>query len=383
MENEKKERSNVQDMVKGALIIAVIFFHCTLYGNATSYNEFNIVFCIFPCIMGVFFFYTGYNYTVGKRSPIENIKRRTKQLLIPLLVMIVVDTILVGGLVLIYNKTNFTDMWKSFIPFLLSEGGLELWNPNIPNFNYELALSLAVLWYLYTLYIISIIFYLIVDKVVIKLSRLIPVVSILVILSFVIGQFLGYKLPYAIQSYPLMLAIMLTGAYFSLKKELDKPIDNKKSVIIAIIQAIVAEGIIFGIGIICYYAFSATTVGGLPGGALNNTIKGFDAFIAYIMAILGTFLIHTIMRLLNRVKILALFFGFLGKRVSIVYVTHPIFIAYIHTIIFRSDYHVLGWFQPYAYTIITLVLFIGIAILAGLLIKKINTKNIKVSNYEN
>ena len=374
MENEKKIRSNVQDMVKGALIIAVIFFHSTLYGNPTSYTEFNIVFCLFPCLMGVFFFYTGYNYTVGKRKPIENIKRRTKQLIIPLVIMLFVATILVGGLQLLYKQTDLTGIWQSLLQFFYSEGGVALWKPELPKLNYDLALSVAILWYLYTLYIVSVFFYLIVDKVIIKLSRFIPLVSLLVVLSFVLGQFVGPNLPYALQSWPLILAMMLTGAYLSQKKALDRPLDNKKSIIIAIVQIVIAEGIIFGLSLLCYFAFGATTVGALAGGSFNSVIKGFDALVAYVMALFGTILVHTIMRLLNKIKIFALFFGCLGKHVALVYVTHPIFISYIHTIIFGRNFNVLGWFQPYAYTILTLVLFIGISLLIGMLINKNNKK---------
>ena len=117
MNEENKIRSNVQDMVKGALIIAVVFFHSTLFDNVVSFKEFNILFCIFPCILGVFIFYAGYNYKIGKRKPIDSIKRRTKQLIIPLLIMIVVDIILVGGLQLIYGATDFTGIWHAIKKF--------------------------------------------------------------------------------------------------------------------------------------------------------------------------------------------------------------------------------------------------------------------------
>ena len=382
MESENKKRSNVQDMVKGALIIAVVFFHSTLFVNPTSYLEFNIVFCLFPYIMGVFFIYSGYNYTVGKRKPIDNIKRRAKQLLIPLLVMIVVDAVLVGGLQLLYNATDWTGIWHSFKKLLLSEGGIAHWNPDLSHLNFELGLSFGVLWYLYALFIISVIFYLIVDKVIIKRSRFIPIVVMLVTLSFVIGQFVSPILPYAIQSYPLMLAMMLTGAYLSQKKVLDRPIESKKSIVLTVVQTVVAEGVIVGIGLLCYYCFGASNVGAFAGGALNSVIKGFDAFVVYIMAILGTFFAHNVMRLLGKVKIFSVFFGFIGKRVAIVYVTHPIFLSYIHTIIFGKDFSVLGGFQPYAYTGITLILFIGSSLLVGFLSRK-NAKGTKEVNNEN
>ena len=375
--NSKEEKSNIQYMVKGALIIAVVFFHAFLYGNNYAYQTFTMAFCIFPCIMGVFFFYSGYNYTVGKRRPIENIKRRTLQLLLPLLIMFFVSTLLVGGLQLITKNTDMEGVWQAIKYFLFSEGGVIMWKIDISKANFDTLLAVGLLWYLYALYILSVIFYLIVDKVIVKFRIFIIVVLCLVLASFLIGQFIGYELPYAIQAYPLILAIMLVGAYVKQKEILNIPLDNKKNIIVSIILMIVFEGIIFGLGLLCYYAFGATTVGALPGGALNPTIKGFDVFVTFVMSILGTFAIHTLMRYLSKIKVFSFFFGILGKNVAIIYLTHPIFISYIHTLIFGRNYNVLGWFQPYMYTIITITILLGIFILVRI-IKKKEPKEVEV-----
>ena len=179
--NSKEEKSNIQYMVKGALIIAVVFFHAFLYGNNYAYQTFTMAFCIFPCIMGVFFFYSGYNYTVGKRRPIENIKRRTLQLLLlPLLIMFFVSTLLVGGLQLITKNTDMEGIWQAIKYFLFSEGGVIMWKIDISKANFDTLLAVGLLWYLYALYILSVIFYLIVDKVLIKLRNFIIVVLCLV-----------------------------------------------------------------------------------------------------------------------------------------------------------------------------------------------------------
>ena len=265
----------------------------------------------------------------------------------------------------------------------MSEGGVVYWNPDVSKANYDLHLPITCLWYLYTLYIVSIVFYLIVDKTIIKLSRFLLLVSALLILSFITGQFIGHTLPYAIQSLPLMLAIMLTGAFFAKRKELDRPIENAKTKNIIIILTIAGEGIVFGFSMLCYFAFQAPMVGALAAGAFNDVIKGFDAFITFIMTISGTFFIHNLMRLLSKVKFLSIFFGFFGKRVALLYVTHPIFLSYIHTIIFGRDYHVLGKFQPYAYMLLTLILFTGISLLISLITKKKSTKIVSEVGNEN
>jgi fucose 4-O-acetylase-like acetyltransferase len=371
-----EKRSNVQDMVKGALIIAVIFFHSTLFRDPEIVIDFNILVAFFPCVLGVFFFYSGYNYKIGKRTLKENIIRRTKQLIIPLMILILVDLLVSLSIQLIIKDYDFTSTGQAFLRFIASEGGAALWNIDVSKAYYEFYLPFSALWYLYVLYIISIIFYLIVDKIIIKLPRFIITISILVISSFIIGQFVGTILPYSIQSYPLILAIMLTGAYFSKNNLLEREINDKRTVIIAITKVVVSEIIILGISLTCYYAFGAKLVGALVVGAFSYIMKGFDAIIVYTMAIAGVIGIHNLMKLLNKIKIISVFFSYIGRRVSYVYITHTIFLVYIHVIIFKRNFYTLGAFQPFAYTFMTLILFILISLLINYLIKK-RKNNIK------
>ena len=130
IQQQEKEKPNIQYMAKGALIIGVTGFHSLLYEDHIAYHHFHIAFCVFPCLMGVFFFYSGFNYASGKRSPIDNIKRRTKQLLIPLITMFFVAVILIGGLQLITGNTQMIDIWYNF-KYLLTDGGVITGNPDI------------------------------------------------------------------------------------------------------------------------------------------------------------------------------------------------------------------------------------------------------------
>ena len=136
---------------------------------------------------------------------------------------------------------------------------------------------------------------------------------------------------------------MLVGAYIRKKDLLNIPLDNKKNISISIILMIVFEGIIIGLSLLCYYAFGATTVGSLIGGGLNETIKGFDVFVAFLMSILGTFVIHTLMRFISKIKFVSSFFEIFGKNSAFVYLTHPILLSYIHTLIFWRNNDIFGW----------------------------------------
>ena len=323
IQKQEKENPNIQYMAKGALIIGVIAFHSLLYEDHKAHHHFHIVFCVFPCLMGVFFFYSGFNYASGKRSPIDNIKRRTKQLLIPLITMFFVAVILIGGLQLITGNTQMIDIWYS-LKYLLTDGGVITGNPDILKGCYDLTLAFGTLWYSYALYIVSVVFYLIVDWAISKLRNLLIIVIPLLITSFLIGQFIRYCLPYTVQSYPLILTIMLVGAYIRKKDLLNIHLDNKKNIYISIILMIVFEGIIIGLSLLCYYAFGATAVGALLTGGLNKKIRGFDVFVAFLMSILGTFVIHTLMKFISKIKFVSSFFEIFGKNSAFVYLTHPI-----------------------------------------------------------
>ena len=342
IQKQEKENPNIQYMAKGALIIGVFALYSLLYEDHIAFQRFHIAFCVFPCPMGVFFFYSGFNYASGKRTPIDNIKRRTKELLIPLITMFFVAVILIGGLQLITGNTQMIDIWYS-IKYLLTDGGVVTGNPDILKGCYDLTLAFGNLWYSYALYIVSVVFYLIVDWAISKLRNLLIIVIPLLITSFLIGQFIRYCLPYTVQSYPLMLAIMLVGLYIRKKDLLNIPLDNKKNISITIILMIVFEGIIIGLSLLCYYAFGATAVGALLTGGLNKKIRGFDVFVAFLMSILGTFVIHTLMKFISKIKFVSSFFEIFGKNSAFVYLTHPILLSYIHTLIFWRNNDIFGW----------------------------------------
>ena len=197
IQQQEKEKPNIQYMAKGALIIGVVAFHSLLYEDHIAHHHFHIAFCVFPCPMGVFFFYSGFNYASGKRSPIDNIKRRAKHLLIPLITMYFVAVILIGGLQLITGNIQMIDIWYS-IKYLLTDGGVLTGNPDFFKNYFDLTLAIAELWYLYALYIVSVVFYLIVDWAIRKLRNLLIIVIPLLITSFLMGQFIGYCLPYTV-----------------------------------------------------------------------------------------------------------------------------------------------------------------------------------------
>lgn len=239
---------------------------------------------------------------------------------------------------------------------------------DISTFNFDLAVCIGVCWFLYTLWIVSCIFYLIVDFVNEKLSRHIITVALLLFISFLIGEFLGPYLPFTIQCYPVVLAIMLTAAYLKKSNFLDK----KESKLAMCTKVIVFELIIILISTICYFVFGANLVGSLMGGRFNSSINGLDAYISYVYAVLGTYIIHSISKLVSKIPVISSLFEKFGENSAFVYITHAIIISYVDTLIFHRNHNL---FSSTVQSIIYLIIALIIYMVLFKILKRGNKKN--------
>ena len=350
-----KKINNIQNIAKGILICSVILFHCNMFIDSSAISDFNILFLIFPCLMGVFFFYSGYNYKPEKRTPKESIIRRTKQLLLPLLIIWGLSTVLVVPMLLLTNSATLYNIKQSFVYLAMTEPWALASGLDVSTINFELSVCIGIQWFLYTLWIASCIFYLIVDFVNKKLLRHIITVALLLFISFLICKFVGTNLPYVIQCYPVVLAIMLTAAYLKKSNFLDKEESKARTCT----KVIVFELIIILISTICYFAFGANVVGSLMAGIFNSSINGFDAFISYIYAILGTYIIHSISKLISKIPIISTIFEKFGENSAFVYMTHAIIISYVDILIFHKNHELFSsTAQSAIYLFIALVIYI-------------------------
>ena len=350
-----KKTSNIQNIVKGILICTVIFFHSKICVDYSALVNFNVLYLMFPCIIGIFFFYSGYNYSPGKRTPKESIKRRTKQLLIPLLIIWIISTILVVPMLLLTNSVSLDTVKQSYIYVTMSEPWAMINGMSITDCSFDIVLCIQSGWFLYTLWIVSCVFYLIVDYINEKLSRHIITVIILLTLSFLMGKFLGTYLPFVVNCYPVALAIMLTAAYLKKKSYLDK----EESKLAICTKAITFELIIILISTICYLVFGANVVGSLMGGKFNDVITGFDAYIGYIFAVIGTYIIHNLSKLICKIPLIGRILEKFGENSAYVYITHGIVISYIDTLIFHKNHEVFNaGIQSSMYLALAIVIYI-------------------------
>ena len=374
---ELKRNTNTQSIVKGLLITSVIFFHATMFSDLPNYtnvlSEFSILMTLFPFLMMVFFFYAGYNYTPEKRTIGENIKRRSLQLLIPLLVAFVVSTLLVIAM-RVPNGESWEGIKNAILYFLMSEPlAFMIGFPSNGIISLDLVICLGILWFLYVLYIVSVFFYLIVDYAIKKPVRIFSIVFGLLLVGFCIGQFVGVYLPYSVQCYPVVLAMMLLAAYLKKFNFLDRKIESKKDVCFTIINAIVAEAIVAGIGLFGYYVLGSTMLGTLPGGQFDKNVRGFDAFISVGIGLLGTYAMHQISRALSLIPFVSTALDWYGKRSSYVYLFHPIILVFIYSIVFGGN-KVMGEFEPYLFTFMTMGILIAIFLIVDFIIYQIKKR---------
>lgn len=78
------------------------------------------------------------------------------------------------------------------------------------------------------------------------------------------------------------------------------------------------------------------------GGRFNSSINGLDAFISYIFAIIGTYIIHNISKFISKIPVISTIFEKFGENSAFVYITHAIIISYIDTLIFHKNHELLN-----------------------------------------
>ena len=375
--NTKTRRTGAQDAAKGILIIAVVFFHCFLTSFAKPTDAlatFNILMAIFPFLLVAFFFYSGYNYQPSGRTIGQNILRRAKQLLIPMVGTFIISAIVISSMELIFDhadmEARMLQIGNSILHGLMSDPvAIMTGFPQNGGEIYELYLSLSLQWFLYALFICSIFFYLLVGFTNKKVYNLISIVIGLLVADFCIVQFVGVYLPYTVQCYPVILAIMLTAAYLRKVHFLNKRMRSKKEITLHITNAVIAEGIIVGTCLACHYQFGSLFVGSLPGGMFDPVLKGFDVFISYFFAILGTYAIHTLCRGLKYIPVVGFSLQWVGNHSAVFYLFHPIFLDLAAIVIFQKQ-QVWGVGQAFFYVAVVVPMLIVLCIILDLVTKK-------------
>ena len=375
----KPHRTRAQDIAKGMMIIAVVFFHCFITTSANpseAAQAFSVLKAMFPFLLSSFFFYAGYNYTANDRTFKQNIIRRAKQLLIPMVIAFVISTTSITVMELIFRHDDvgsvFVDVGNTILYCWMTEPlAWILQFPQSGGIVFELVIALGLLWFLFVLFVASFFFYLLVKHTNKKLSTLISVVIGLLLIAFCIGQFVpsGTYLPYYVQCWPVVIAIMLTAAYLRQSHFLNRRITSKKDSLLIGLNALIAEGIVVGISLVCYFYFGASSTGSLPGSLFDAKLKGFDAFVAFAFGILGTYFLHTVCRLIKFIPVVSTCLQWVGNHSAIFYMLHPIFIELVGIVGFQKQV-LWGGAQAYFYVAVVVAFLTGLCLLFDLIFKR-------------
>lgn len=206
------EKSRIQfvDAVKGISIIWLILYHLIAPSGFK-----NVLTQLEELFLIVFFFYSGYFYSPGKRTLSENLKNRTKSVLVPFFKYSLCFW-LVGTIYLVATKSE--PLKEAFLCLRNFFAGC-IWNRTIQNWfgweYYSLGkryFFLADFWFLLAMLFASILFFLIIDRVI--KNRVTMLITVIVLFALTgVCQYFSLSLPYNIQLVPFWTAFMIIGAY--------------------------------------------------------------------------------------------------------------------------------------------------------------------------
>lgn len=237
--SDSVKRLQFIDAIKGIAVLVVVMYHliapCAFKGIINHLTELFLI---------VFFFYSGYFYRPGKRSFAENLKNRAKSLMVPFL-QYSLTFWLVGTIYLVATKAE--TLKEAFLCLRNFFAGC-IWNRTIQDWfgweYYSLGkryFYLADFWFLLSMLFASILFFLVVDRVLRSGISLLLTAAVFFAITGVCLLF-SVSLPYNIQLAPYWAAFMLLGAYAG-QKDLSvfPPLSRGVSCVIAV--CLVAAGI--------------------------------------------------------------------------------------------------------------------------------------------
>lgn len=199
----EKKRLDFLDIAKGFGIILV------LYSHSCGFPIFG--YSVVAFYMPLFFFVSGYVYKQG-RTPIENIKRKLKQLLIPYLgftMLLYLENVILG-----YLKHELTKemLILPLLGALYSRGAL--WADMTGDNIYFFTLNNGPMWFITAMAVASVIFYLLVDKFLQNKKNMIAISLVLVAITIVFS-YSPILFPWSIDTAFACALFMLFGSKLS------------------------------------------------------------------------------------------------------------------------------------------------------------------------
>lgn len=317
MEKAHKNRIIVEDIAKGIAITLVVMFHTIELPQMPGL----IIIGCFAYVLVFFYFVCGYNYQDKGLSYVQNIKKRTLQILVPFFICTTLIMLIMGAYFLIRNDATIQELIYSALVFWMSKWGCHMigWYPDVVLYQR----ILGPCWFVLFLIPATLVFYAFVGIALKNIKTLVPTIILLCGISIVLIQF-NIELPWGIQNAPAIAGLMILGAYLQKYNFISDEIKlGVKRVIISI-----AALVIF---IVIQLLFQQA--GLLTAGELGNVLGGLEIPIMFLNAICGTYFLITLSLLIKKSKILSRFFVWCGKNSLFILIFHLSFVHIINDIL--------------------------------------------------
>lgn len=336
------------DMAKGLMMIYVIIVHVT---SLTMIGQI-LVHCTFGGAMIAFFALSGYTYSAGNRTYIENIIKRIKQLLVPYLIYFICLFIYACLFSMGIGLTSSFTEALSYLPSVIMDkvNVTSFYGATTFDFNLLMYSFTAPMWFLTGMITSSFIFCAIArfaDK---SKAVCVGIIVGLLAVSCVLKQIFPDPVFFDIQDAPAFAGVMFTGLV--LRK--NKTLENRKLKGIWLVLCFV--------GLILFDLLMIVAIGlpfGLSGGIWGK-FGGYSVFPGYIIGILGLFMYVYICDALKNVKVIKNVLTYIGQNTLHILLIHcPIGATIV----------ILAGLMPTRFDPTNKAMFItlGIAILVGVL----------------
>lgn len=212
MENSKKRLKSV-DLAKGLGIICVALYHCVdITKGPQGMTIFYTLVGLFGALMGVFFFLSGYFYKPGK-SYFENVRHRIKNLVIPLIVMMLVVCV-VGFFAewILVSRPSAITYAKHFVKRLFDTDSFLPYG-TFGNDTASIYTFLTPSWFIVRLFFCDLIFYAVVDFCIKNFKNLIAGIAVLLSVTALYQRFAPCYFAFQLESCFAITALMVFAAY--------------------------------------------------------------------------------------------------------------------------------------------------------------------------
>lgn len=303
---ENKQRMLSQDIGKGIAILLVCLLHILEVPNIIR------IICglMFGYAMPFFLFMSGFNYKNKGLSPIENIKKRSMQILKPFLKYTFIIAVIMSIHFVLNGEATISECIISYLGFLISRYGTPYLGWDLPKTLFQRVFG--PLWFIQFLFFGSILFYLFVDKALENKKNFLITIFGLATASVIMAA-INLILPWGIHDAPAIAAIMIMGAYCNQDNRLFKEPSKKKWTYINCFVCLATIGII---------ELTGNTAGYFPAGDISGTFGPLEVYVTMLVALFGSYFLINFAKLIEKIPVVSNIYIWLGQ--------HSLLILFLH-----------------------------------------------------